>query len=98
MTDKPIDFEAVKDRREAAEINADEAHWQAVSDRLVEVMATAGLHDTSLISATLRSLLDVLMADRTEVDRDGTAHRAEGLSLDDAKDRIAASLRVFFER
>jgi hypothetical protein len=84
MTDEPIDFEAARGRRVEAGIDADQAHWQDVHDRLFQVMVTSGLSDISLTSAALRALLDVLVAD------------GKGLSLDDAKDRVSRSARAFF--
>ena len=79
MTDKIIEIGAARDRRTCAEIAADEAHWERVCDRLIQVMSDSKLSDTALISTTLSALLDTL----------------HPIDIDDAKKRIAQSLACF---
>lgn len=78
-----IDFEAAKDRRVHDEIDANQAQWEEVNRRLVEVMATSGLSDTAITSATLRALLEILQ-------------ETSDYSLPEAKERIARSLAAFW--
>jgi hypothetical protein len=80
MTDKIIDFTAAHQRRLFADIDADAAHWEHVRDQLIAVMCASQLHDKSLISATLRALLDTLNKE----------------DLDEAKRDITRSLAPFF--
>jgi hypothetical protein len=82
MTDDPVDFEAFKDRRILAEIDADEAHWWAVVDQLVAVLMKSELSDVGITSAALRALLDVLQAG-------GVMSRVEAIG------RVADSLDTF---
>ena len=76
-----IDFQFLKNRRTFAEIDADQARWEDVRDRLAEVMATAELSDIGLTSATLNALLQNITAG--------------DILLDDAKALIAQSLKAF---
>ena len=62
MPDDPIDFEAFKERRDLAEIDADEAHWWAVVDQLIAVLWKSELSNIGITSATLRALLETLEA------------------------------------
>jgi hypothetical protein len=77
-----IDFESENDRRVEAGIIAD-WRWQNIRLQLNEIMATSELPETSLVSAGLCALLDVLEGD--------------GLSRRDAKTFIARSLNAFRE-
>lgn len=83
MSDAPIDFEAVREQRSLAAIDADQAHWEVICDQLTNIMMTAEMSDHSLTSATLRALLDVLVAGN------------EG-DLEAAKRFVAGSLNGFF--
>lgn len=85
MTDV-IDFEAAKDRRTERELDAGQAHWESVSDQLAEIMEASGLHQTSLVSAGLRAIIEAL-------DTDTYAN----ISRHDAKALIARSLNAFQE-
>lgn len=80
--ERVVDFEAAKDRRDTEEIDRDQAHWEAVNQRLFEVMMTSDLSWSSLASATLRALLDALEA-RYDMPRL------------DAKKSISSSLNAF---
>jgi hypothetical protein len=77
-----IDFESENDRRVEAGIIAD-WRWQIIRLQLNEIMATSELPETSLVSAGLCALLDMLAGD--------------GLSRRDAKTFIARSLNAFRE-
>jgi hypothetical protein len=77
-----IDFESENDRRVEAGIIAD-WRWQIIRLQLNEIMATSELPETSLVSAGLCALLDMLEGD--------------GLSRRDAKTFIARSLNAFRE-
>ena len=77
-----IDFESKNDRSVEAGIIAD-WRWQNIRLQLNEIMATSELPETSLVSAGLCALLDVLEGD--------------GLSRRDAKTFIARSLNAFRE-
>jgi hypothetical protein len=78
-----IDFESENDdRRVEAGIIAD-WRWQNIRLQLNEIMATSELPETSLVSAGLCALLDMLEGD--------------GLSRRDAKTFIARSLNAFRE-
>ena len=77
-----IDFESKNDRSVEAGIIAD-WRWQNIRLQLNEIMATSELPETSLVSAGLCALLDMLEGD--------------GLSRRDAKTFIARSLNAFRE-
>ena len=77
-----IDFESKNDRSVEAGIIAD-WRWQNIRLRLNEIMATSELPETSLVSAGLCALLDMLEGD--------------GLSRRDAKTFIARSLNALRE-
>ena len=81
MTDDPIDFEAFKDRRFSAELDAHEAHWWGVVDQLIAVLLKSEESDIGMTSATLRALLEVL--------------HAGGMSRLEALKRIADALGLF---
>jgi hypothetical protein len=86
MTDI-IDFEAERNRRSFAEIDADEANWNSVQQELLTIMSNAVLtgkvSEVGLTSATLRALLDMLHAvDPSE-------------SLDDRRKEVARTLACF---
>lgn len=77
-----IDFEAAKDRRVNDQIDASQEQWEQFTGRLFVSMATSGLSDTALTSATLRALLEILQ-------------ETSDYSLPEAKERIARSLAAF---
>ena len=77
-----IDFESKNDRSVEAGIIVD-WRWQNIRLQLNEIMATSELPETSLVSAGLCALLDMLEGD--------------GLSRRDAKTFIARSLNAFRE-
>jgi hypothetical protein len=85
MTGEPIDLaavkEAIRDRRVSAEIDANDKQWWAFYEQLLQLMATSGLHQTSLTAAVLAALLDIL-----------TIKDAE---LDDIKSDVVRSLACF---
>ena len=65
MTDDIIDFEPRQQRRRDAEGDADEAQRWETHRKLVEVLVASGRSiETSLITITLRALIDVLQANR----------------------------------
>jgi hypothetical protein len=68
MTKNVIDFEAAKQQRIFDEIDADEDCWNHTRDRLVAILEQAPLSPISLLSASLRSLVDVL-EERDGMDR-----------------------------
>ena len=78
-----IDFELGNDRSVEASIIVGDWRWQNIRLQLNEIMATSELPDTSLVSAGLCALLDMLEGD--------------GLSRRDAKTCIAISLDAFRE-
>jgi len=77
-----ISFEDQKDRRDIAAINKDAVDWEVLHINLVEAIVRSGLSDTSVVSAGLRAILDTL----TE----------SGMTLDEAKKRVALSLNAFW--
>ena len=82
MADDIINFEAAKQRRRDAEGDADEAQWWETHRALVEVLVGSGRSvETSLITITLRALIDVLLE--------------QGVGIDEAKAHIARTLAVF---
>jgi hypothetical protein len=83
MSTNIINIETLKERRTHAVIDADEAHWNAFRDDLVERMVTSRRPDNFLVGATLRALLDVI--------------EAGGKNRVDAKMLIARVLNVFEE-
>ena len=85
IVDGIVDLNAAKIRAASArsqkEMDAEEAHWNRVRDQLMAVMMSSELHSLSLISATLRALLEVLQDDGTD--------------FEEAKKNIANVLNVF---
>lgn len=82
MTDDIIDFETAKQRRRDAEGDADEAQWWESHRRVVEALEASGRSvERSLITISLRALIDVLLD--------------QGVGIDEAKEHIARTLRVF---
>ena len=85
IVDGIVDLNAAKIRAASArsqkEMDAEEAHWNRVRDQLMAVMMSSELHSHSLISATLRALLEVLQDDGTD--------------FEEAKKNIANVLNVF---
>jgi hypothetical protein len=62
-------------------MDEDQVLWEAVRDRLVQVMATSGLSDVGLTLATINALMEVLTTG--------------GLSLEEAKAQVAKTLKPF---
>ena len=83
ITDAIIDFEAAKDRRIEAQIDADGARWNDLRRGLAELMVASEQSDTAITSAALRALLDAL--------------EAGGVNRHDGKQSIAQSLNCFSE-
>jgi hypothetical protein len=67
----------------------------AARDNVVKVLVTSGLSDTSVTSAALRALLDVLEHGRIVVADGGNRRLANGMSRHEAVHQIASYLRVF---
>ena len=65
------------------DIHEDQSRWEMLRLDLVEQMMASALSDRAMISATLRALLDVLIAGDIE------------MNLEDAKQRIGQSLKLF---
>ncbi len=86
LSDGVVDFNATRiqaeSERSEKEMDADQAHWERVRDQLMTVMATSGLAPSSLTSATLHALLDVLQTDDT--------------TLEKTKNDVAMCLNAFF--
>ena len=91
----PIDFQQARRRRVEAESEAEHGRWAAARDNVVKVLVTSGLSDTSVTSAALRALLDVLEHGRIVVADDGNRRLANGMSRHEAVQQIASYLRVF---
>ena len=79
-----IEFETRKDRHTYAEIAADQARWECIRDQLERIMGTSELYSTSIVSAGLRAMLNILTS-------------GFGMKLDDAKALIARCLNAFRE-
>ena len=65
------------------DIYEDQSRWEMLRLDLVEVLGRSEQSDRAIISATLRALLDVLIA--TDIE----------MNLEDAKQRIGQSLKLF---
>jgi hypothetical protein len=63
-----ISFEKARDDRTTVAIHADEAQWQALSDRLLVVMMETKMHNSHLIAATILALFDALQRSRMSFD------------------------------
>ena len=91
----PIDFNQARRRRVEAETEAEHGRWGAARDNVVKVLVTSGLSNTSVTSAAVRALLDVLEHGRIVVADDGNRRLADGMSRYEAAQQIASYLRVF---
>ena len=85
MTNEPIDFEAARERREMAEIDADQVDWEILNLSLLETMVSSEKSDRAVTSATLRALLDFLTAN-------------DAMTLEEAKQLITSCLRGYIIR
>ena len=78
--DKIISFEAAQDRRDEAQIDTDQAHWEDLRERLLAIMMASDLHNTSLVSATVNALIEALAQN--------------GLDTNDAKTAVTRCIRA----
>jgi len=67
-TSKIISFEDAQDRRTNAEIDADQARWVDLRDRLLAAMMTSDLHNAALMSATINALMEALQRSGMDID------------------------------
>jgi hypothetical protein len=91
----PIDFNQARRRGIETEAEAERGRWGAVRDNVVKVLVTSGLSNTSVTSAAVRALMDVLKHGRIVVTDDGIRRLADGMSRYEAAQQIASYLRGF---
>ena len=93
--ERPYRFNRPRRRRVEAETVAEHGRWAAAHDNVVKVLVTSGLSNTSVTSAAVRALLDVLEHGRIVVADDGNRRLADGMSRYEAAQQIASYMRVF---